>query len=404
MNEDLRHAFQLCRQILTDPHLDLAQRFHEVDLVRAALAGDTLTWLVLGSFQVDAAVDAGIDLDRVHDWLLPMRQRAEEHLREHPGDLEVHELLSVVLVQLGDVAVRTAGAPAGRSLYLEALAGAQALAADNPGDPRWQRRLALAHSKIGNLAAEAGDPAEASAAFRESLRLAETMLATMPEVALDDIAVAYHKLAKLASRLGDPDEARAHAEAAREAAARRAELTPDDPDAQRSLSLAVEHLGDLALDAGDLETARRAYRDNFAIVESLVRSDPGHTGRHYDLAVCHQRLGMLAMAAGDLAAAHTEFTSSLALGERLAAEHPDELMFAAHLAAGYANLSLVAVRRADNTEAAALLALEATVLPSLIERDPGNPRWPDRLEESRRERENLRAAQASRSRSPRPGR
>jgi tetratricopeptide (TPR) repeat protein len=396
---DPRLAVQVCQQILADSGIDLRQRFQQVDTLREAVAGDTLAWLLLGSFQVDFAIDTGVDSDQVEGWLLPMRRRADEHLRERPEDLDVHELRSVILVYLGDVAARTGGVAAGRAFYLEALEGAQVLAAAHPGDPRWQRRLGLVHSKIGNLAAETDELEQANAAYRESLRLAEAMVATVPEIALDDVAVSHGKLAQMASRRGDRDKAREHLDAARAAAEQRLRLAPGDPGALRSLSIAVERIGDLALDVDDLETARIAYRDNFKIVESLVRADPGHSGWQYDLAVCHQRLGMLAIAAGDLSTARTEHTASLALGERLAAALPDELMLIAHLAASYANLSTVAAQQADYAEAAELLEREATVLPDLIERDPGNPRWPARLEENRRERAELDTEAPSRPRS-----
>ncbi|MEH1128006.1 tetratricopeptide repeat protein [Micromonospora sp. CPCC 206061] len=395
-NGDPRLAVHVCQQILADPGTDLGQRFQEVDRLREAVATNTLAWLLLGSFQVDFAIDTGVDLDRVRGWLLPMRQRADEHLRARPAELEVHELRSVILVHLGDVAARTGGVLAGRDFYLEALEGAQVLAAAHPSEPRWQRRLGLVHTKIGNLAAERGELEEATAAYRESLRLAKAMVATVPEIALDDVAISHGKLAQMASRLGDRDTAREHLEAAREAAERRVGLVPGDPDALRSLSIVLERIGDLALETDDLETARIAYHDNFRIVESLVRADPGHSGWQYDLAVCHQRLGMLAMAAGDLAAARKEHAASVAVGERLAAALPDELMLVAHLAAGYANLSSVAAQRADYAEAAELLGREAAVLADLMGRDPGNPRWPARLEENRQERAELDTAPASR--------
>jgi hypothetical protein len=74
-------------------------------------------------------------------------------------------------------------------------------------------------------------------------------------------------------------------------------------------------------------------------------------------------------------------------------------MLVAHLAASYANLSTVVAEQGDYAEAAELLEREATVLPDLVERDPGNPRWPARLEANRRERAELDTEAASR---PRP--
>jgi tetratricopeptide (TPR) repeat protein len=393
---DPRLALHLCHQTLHDQDLELAQRFDEVDRLRQAVAGSALAWLLLGTFQVDFAIETGVELDRVLRWLEPMRARADEHLREHPGDADVHELLSIIVVQLGDVTARTGGVSAGREFYRQALEHARENVAGHPGDPRPLRRLGLAHSKIGNLAAESGDLASAASAYREALRIAEEMAATLPEIALDDIAVSRRKLAQIAIERGDREEAREHLEASRTAAERQVRLAPGDPDALRSLSLAHEHLGDAALESGDQEAARAAYRDNFDIVKVLVQADPSHSGRQYDLAVCHQRLGLLAMAEEDLTTARREFKASLALGERLASALPDELMLIGHLASAYANLGAVAARRGEYAEAAKLLAREAALLPRLVRHDPANPRWPARLEENQRERAELEAVMRTR--------
>jgi tetratricopeptide (TPR) repeat protein len=396
LDGDPRLALHLCQQTLHDQHLGPAQRFAEVDRLREAVAGSALAWLLLGSFQVDFAIETGVDLDRVLRWLEPMRARADEHLREYPGDADVHELWSITVVQLGDVTARTAGVSAGREFYLQAMEHARETVAEHPGDPRPLRRLGLAHSKIGNLAAESGDLAAAATAYHEGLRIAEEMARTLPEIALDDIAVSRRKLARIATERGDRDAAREHLEAARVAAERQVSLAPGDPDALRSLSMAYEHLGDAALEAGDPEAAREAYQGDFAIVKGLVRADPSHSGRQYDLAVCHQRLGLLAVAEEDLSTARREFKASLALGERLASALPDELMLIAHLASAYANLGAVAARRGEYAEAAKLLAREAAVLPRLVRQDPASPRWPARLEENQRERAELEAVMRTR--------
>jgi tetratricopeptide (TPR) repeat protein len=129
-----------------------------------------------------------------------------------------------------------AGLSAARPLYEKAAAGDEVLAAENPWDPRWKRRLALDHSKMGNLAAEAGDLDDAEA-YGKALGLAEALMPVVPGVALDAVAVSRGRLAQIADRRGDLDEAREHLEAARVAAQQLVRVAPRDTLAQRGLSI-----------------------------------------------------------------------------------------------------------------------------------------------------------------------
>jgi hypothetical protein len=78
----------------------------------------------------------------------------------------------------------------------------------------------------------------------------------------------------------------------------------------------------VAVDAGDLATARDHYQASLDIAERLAAADSANSGWQRDLSVSHERLGDVAVDAGDLATARDHYQASLDIRERLAAANP----------------------------------------------------------------------------------
>lgn len=112
-------------------------------------------------------------------------------------------------------------------------------------------------------------------------------------------------------------------------------------------ALWLQHLGDLALDSGNLPESTLRHTESKAIRERLADSDPAHAAWQRDLSVSLDRLGDLAVAQGDLAAALRYFSEAKAIAERLAASEPANAAWQRDLAVSHFKLYQFAEKKGD---------------------------------------------------------
>jgi Flp pilus assembly protein TadD len=84
--------------------------------------------------------------------------------------------------------------------------------------------------------------------------------------------------------------------AAQSCAGRLAEADPRDAQAQRDLSVSYERLGDVALQAADLATAREFHEKRLEISRRLAEAAPRDAQAQRELAISYYRLGLIAKA------------------------------------------------------------------------------------------------------------
>ena len=78
----------------------------------------------------------------------------------------------------------------------------------------------------------------------------------------------------------------------------RAAADPANTQWQRDLSVSHNKLGDIAVAAGDLTTARTSYQAGLDIAQRLAAADPANTQWQRDLSVSHNKLGDIAVPPG----------------------------------------------------------------------------------------------------------
>jgi tetratricopeptide (TPR) repeat protein len=184
------------------------------------------------------------DLGRARTAAETALTRVRDRLTDRPHDERAQADLSVVLVDLGDLAIATGRLADARTYFHEALTDAMAAADRYPASDWWHNRPALCHSKLGDVAVAAGDLAAARTAYQAGL----------------DIAV----------RLAAAD--------------------PTNTGWQRDLSVSHERLGDVAVAAGDLAAARTAYQAGLDIGVRLAAADPTNTGWQREAQAMEERL------------------------------------------------------------------------------------------------------------------
>src|SRR5262245_33877468 len=72
-------------------------------------------------------------------------------------------------------------------------------------------------------------------------------------------------------------------------------------------------LGDIKAKRGDLKDALNSYNECLALIESLVKSDPGDAQWQRDLSVSRSKVGDVQKAQGDLGGAFKSYEESLAI-------------------------------------------------------------------------------------------
>ncbi len=265
------------------------------------------------------------------------RQRADE--ARAVAEERRHQAEALVLLALGEL--RGQLAPPGELGALDAL-GARVLAyfATTSREGRSvaeQATLAAALRQLGELRAEAGAPAEATATLRESLRLTAALAERDPTSDERQVALREgHRALGLA--LGRQRELRpARAELLEHL--RVAELlvarAPRDRARMRELARAHGLLGSLERELGDSEAARRALGAAAGLAETLLAQEPDDEAQKLELLQLHASLGELLLEGGELAGAQPWLMRALEAAQALAARAPrdarrQQLLGAAH--------------------------------------------------------------------------
>ncbi len=211
------------------------------------------------------------------DILEPAARQALEYFDQSVGGDATPESARKRLVALGNIGNvwRAQGKrEAALDVYQKALAIAERLAAEDPGNAGWQRDVSVSYEKIGDVRRDEGDRKGALAAYEKTLAIAERLAAQDPGNAgwQSDVAVSYGKI------------------------------------------------GDVRRGEGDRKGTLAAYEKSLAIRERLAAQDPGNAGWQSDVAVSYGKIGNVRRDEGDRKGALAAYEKSLAIRERLAAQ------------------------------------------------------------------------------------
>ena len=244
--------------------------------------------------------------------------------------------------------------------YRKSFALLEALEARKEADPKDRNALAQIHISLGQLALKMGRKSEALAHFRQAAAIREALVARSPGDSgmKNDLGVAYHFVATGLYETGDR---RGQIEARRKEAGIFAEvalLKPGDRKPRRNLALAYQYLGS----ALTSESARPSPRDDFpaaaealgkarAIQETLCAEDPGNATYGKDLSSSYAELGFLFDKMGDREKAVESYRNCLRIREALAAADPNDITVRHILATAQMNLGSELSRVGAHSEA-----------------------------------------------------
>jgi tetratricopeptide (TPR) repeat protein len=123
------------------------------------------------------------------------------------------------------------------------------------------------------------------------------------------------------------------------------------------MSVSLDRLGDVNLQAGDQAGALAAHQESLDIARKLAAQDPGNAQAQRDVAVTLDKLGDVKLQAGDRAGALAAYQECVDIVRKLAAQDPGNAQAQTDLVTGLVKTSSVdpGRARAELTEALSIL-------------------------------------------------
>ncbi len=329
-----------------------------------------------------------------------------------------------ILLDVARLEMRRGRAEAEHSRAGEAELLLDKIAVTQRHDHRWQRRLATAYHRLGDLLQDQGSLNEAARSYETSRRIIE-YLAAFPKHAarqrelaalnlkigdvdlargfFDEAIIKYdqhldiisglateepdkaawqHALVRSHVRIGDVfrlqgnlDEALASYAAGYAIAQRLAARDVDGRDGQQALAAVYFKIADVLSLQDRLEEALSNYRLSNSIARSLLAAHPGDVGWLHEVGVTHDRIAWILEARGDFGAALTEYRTVIAVAGRLASADPDNASAQWNL--GFAHGRIGDILLSTGNVAGALPAYEAKreIMDRLAGVEPENLAW-----------------------------
>ncbi|MFF3863640.1 tetratricopeptide repeat protein [Streptomyces sp. NPDC002209] len=291
-----------------------------------------------------------------------------------PGNTGYALYLAVAYTRLGDLARASGQAGEAERLYRQSLTIRERLAEAEPGNAKFARDLSVSYDRLGDLAEASGQADEAKDLHRQSLTIAERLAEAEPGNAkfARDLSVSYIKMGDLAVSSGQAGEAEDLYRQSLTIAERLAEAEPGNAEFARGLSISYDRLGDLAVSSGQAGEAEDLYRQSLTIAERLAEAEPGNAEFARDLSISYDRLGNLAVSSGQAGEAEDLYRQSLTIRERLAKAEPGNTVYARDLSVSYNKLGDLAVSSGQAGEAEDLYRQSLTIRERLAKAEPDN--------------------------------
>ena len=251
-------------------------------------------------------------------------------------------------------------------------------------DPALQRELALAYQRVGDVQgnptnANLGDTAGALTSYRKALSIAEALVAAYPEdaEAQRTLALIYQRLGDLQGWTGDLNGA---VETARKSLALFKALADADTSnlkARRSVAIGHIKLGDVLgnpmfPNAGERAAALDQYQQSLSLLQGLHDSDSGDATTRRYLGLIHERIGTMLQQKGQLSEALASYQQSLVIRESFAADYPSNTDARRDLAVAYEKIADILATQGDASRALEHSRKSVGIFEELSAADPNN--------------------------------
>lgn len=304
--------------------------------------------------------------------------------REASGDLGLQRELANAFVKVGDAQGHPTSANIGdtagaRASYERAIEIATAVLHAVPNDVESERTRALAHRRLADVVAWAGDRTSALTHSELSARLFVEVAARTGATTDDRLQAAVARI-KLGDLLGNPNlpnldrpsDANVEYATALDALRTLVRVSPHDAQIRRYLGITLERIGTMAEAAEAWPDAATAYQESFDIRRALAAESPFHADVQRDLAIAYEKLGNVQLSIDHVDAAVASYRGAFTQFERLAAADPSNAIAARSVAISRENLARVLERSGHRPEAVDMLTRALSTHRELAARDASN--------------------------------
>lgn len=307
-------------------------------------------------------------------------KRALDYFAAVPeGELSSQELQSraKALEQIGQVRVAQGKLADATAAFREALRLSKGLAERDPGSAEWQFDLGQSHFWVGYLLWQQKDLAGAMEQFRAYLAISEALVARDPRNRrwMLELAYAHSNIGSIARERGDNSSALTSLRASAGLMETLLAQAPDDDALRQELGHVHAKLGDLLARLGDLAGATGWLEKYRSAMQTLVERAPEDMERLRYLGYAHSHLGDVLRQRGDVDGALAHYRTDLAIAERLAAHDTDNRELALELSLRKNKVANILLLRRAFDEAHALYTAERSIIDALLAHDPGNREW-----------------------------
>jgi tetratricopeptide (TPR) repeat protein len=245
--------------------------------------------------------------------------------------------------------------PLRRELLEDALRYYRGFVERRANDPTVRKELMRAYERVGQINYLVGTDATALDAFRQSLRLAESLSTTSPGDAgiTHQIAGLHNRIGLIEMKTGRTDEAFRSLDLARSIEEVLVRAHPHELAYQVDLAAHVYNLGIFLEATGRPAKGLQRLEQSLAVYERLAREHPDNDFYRYELAKTGRGIGNVLSDLGRTSEAMNGYRHSRAVLEGLVTAHPDDTGYSDNLAAVCNEIGVALSQNGQTAEAVA---------------------------------------------------
>ena len=264
-----------------------------------------------------------------------------------------------------------------RTAAATALSLGRGLANRNRNNPEWQRDVSVTLNRLGSIALNNSELAEALKNDEEALGIMRRLNERDPANAAwqRELAISLSGIGDVKSQTGDTRSALAAYDEGLAIIRRLSQREPANLKLQREIAVRLNETGNMKLNTGDAAAAAADYEEGLAITRSLVKQNPQNTQWQRDVFFNLTKIGDLRAQAGDTTAAAARYGEAVEIARHLAVLDPGNPSLLLDLAQGLCKMGDVKLDIADQDARLRLYENALTIMRALAEQYPDNSTW-----------------------------
>ena len=383
MVEDLRNRLGAIgrKDLLAGMGAQIRDYYHRLaDLPGGITAGDSLRMAqalhTLGQAETERG-DPGAALTTLGEG----RTRLEALLAADPAGADApaqRQLLAEIIVEIGRAQHARGEYAAEVDTYRAALGHYDVLLVRNPDDRAALLGGAAAHDLIGDITRNLGKLDDASREYSQAMAARKRLVEASggkDDEATAALSNSHFKLASTFYARGDTARSLEQYQAAERLRAELAAADPENTGRQLELVRARTQVADLSRELGQIDDAVGTYERALAVVDGLLRKDPGNATWRRERGLILSNWGYALLDPGDADGAARLLGQGLENHAVLVKQDPDNTSWLIDLSRLHFRLGDARLWKGDMLAALDEYVAARTIREKLLDRDPKSPLW-----------------------------